>query len=347
MEPFAALSADGLATGVPGSRYQGDGRGGSSGASGAGYGGNGGRGAGQPRVGISYGDYRKPTFSGSTGGANIFPFTGGRAGGAIRLLAHDTLVADGIISSRGGTGETTRSGGGSGGSILVYASRVHGDGSFIVDGGKGDSSTSFYGGGGAAGRVALYYRENHFLGEFLAAGGSSSYEPGGPGTVYLELVKGVNGTYINDRIDVAAEAGWIDDKDILANGTKLQQNRTLYINARGRTPRTPTVSLENSYIDFALNSGSRAWLTLDGRRAGSNASDVILDELHLYGGAQLLFIRPQTPRSLLSVVIGRMNGDRTGKMHLGFNQSFLSLESHLPMNMVIYKARNKYRRVFQ
>lgn len=339
MEPFSLLTTDGQATGMTESRDSGGGRGSSSGASGAGYGGNGGRGSGQPRVGISYGDYRKPLLSGNTGGANVFPFKGGSGGGVIRLVAYDTLVADGVISSRGGTAESTRSGGGSGGTILIYASRLHGDGTFVVDGGKGDSSTTYYGGGGAAGRIALYYRENHFLGDFLAAGGSSSYEPGGPGTVYLELVQEVNGTYASNPINVAAEAGWAGEEDTVANGTKMAQNRTLYINARGKIPRFPSASLENSYTDLSLNAESRSWLTLDENPTDSNASNIVLDELHLYGGAQLAFVRPRNPRSTISIIIGRMKGDRTGKIHLGFNQSFLSLESHLPMNMVIYQVR--------
>ena len=339
MEPFAILSADGSATAMENSPHKGYGLGGSNGGSGAGYGGSGGRGYGLRRVGIPYGDYRKPILPGSTGGANIFPFKGGRGGGSIRLVAYDTLVADGAISSCGGVAESTRSGGGSGGSILVYASRVHGDGTFMVDGGKGDSSTKYYGGGGAAGRIALYYRENHFLGDFLGAGGSSSFEPGGPGSVYLELVREVNGTYLSDPIDFAAHFGRISHEDMVTNGTKTTQNRTLYINARGKTPRSAKASLENSYTDLSLNAESRCWLTLNEERAGSSRIGVMLDELHLYGGAQLLVVRPIRPRSSISIVIGHMKGDRTGKIHLGFNQSFLSLESHLPMNMAIYRVR--------
>lgn len=33
-----------------------------------------------------------------------------------------------------------------------------------------------------------------------------------------------------------------------------------------------------------------------------------------------------------------MEGDRTGTIHLGFNQTFLSLQSHLPMGLVIYQG---------
>lgn len=199
VEPFAYLLSDGLTKG-----NLGNGLAGTYGSSGGGHGGHGGRGTNQPRVGVSYGDFKIPTESGSNGGAGVFPYIGGRGGGRLTLIAHDTLTNDGNISSRGFKGSNTRSAGGSGGSVLVYASRIHGDGRFDISGGDGDGSTAYYGGGGAAGRIALYYRENHFLGQFVAFGGSSRYEPGSAGTVYLESVPGNNATYGHDRIDEAA-----------------------------------------------------------------------------------------------------------------------------------------------
>ena len=335
VEPFATLSGDGLVDHVTGLRYYGDGWGHVSGSSGAGHGGHGGIGGGQNKVGVSYGDYRKPTLFGSSGGASVFPFTGGLGGGRFRIIAHDTLVVDGTISSRGGKARATRGGGGSGGSVLAYASRLHGDGEVDVTGGDGDSDQ---GGGGAAGRVCLYYRENHFLGRFIAAGGVSSYEPGGPGTVFLENVPGMNLTYGHDRIDEAAHAERILGNDEVVNGTEWIQNRTLYINALGRNPRNPEANLSSSYIDFAVGGSSRVWLTLDEREFTANESDLKLEELHLYGGAQLAVIKPTNTRARVAVVIGQMEGDKTGKIHLGFNQTFLSLQSYLPMDMTIYQG---------
>ena len=58
----------------------------------------------------------------------------------------------------------------------------------------------------------------------------------------------------------------------------------------------------------------------------------------MYGGAQVMFTRPQRPREPLSLVIGRMQGDKRGNFFIGYNQSFLSLESYLPFNMVIYQG---------
>lgn len=33
-----------------------------------------------------------------------------------------------------------------------------------------------------------------------------------------------------------------------------------------------------------------------------------------------------------------MEGDRKGRLHIGFNQRFLSLQSFLPMDMIIYQG---------
>ena len=301
------LTASGLAVEVPGLHYYGDGWDGGSGSSGAGHGGHGGMGYGQSKVGISYGKYRKPINYGSTGGAQIFPFTGGLGGGRLKIIAHDTLVVDGQLSSLGGKARAKRGGGGSGGSILVYTSRIHGDGEIDVSGGDGDTSN---GGGGGAGRISLYYRENHFLGRVLAQGGASPYEPGGPGTVFLENVPGMNATYGHDRIDDAAHAErpFIDEE--VANGTRWTRNRTLYANAMGRIPRSPGANLSSSYGDFSRGGSSRIWLILDEEDLVSNGTDLDLDELQLYGGAQLAVINPANTKARISIVIGQMQGDR-------------------------------------
>lgn len=301
------LTASGLAVEVPGLHYFGDGWGGGSGSSGAGHGGHGGMGNGQSKVGISYGKYRKPINYGSTGGAQIFPFAGGLGGGRLTIIAHDTLVVDGQLSSLGGKARAKGSGGGSGGSILAYMSRIHGDGEIDVSGGDGDKSN---GGGGGAGRISLYYRENHFLGRVLAQGGASSYEPGGPGTVFLENVPGMNATYGHDRIDDAAHAArpFIDEE--VANGTKWMRNRTLYANGMGRIPRSPGANLSASYGDFSRGGSSRIWLILDEDDLVSNGTDLDLDELQLYGGAQLAVINPSNTKARISIVIGQMQGDR-------------------------------------
>ena len=186
--------------------------------------------------------------------------------------------------------------------------------------------------------MAIYYRENHFLGQFLAAGGSSSYEPGAAGTVYLENIRRVNGTYKSDPIDVAAESKWISNRDFVFNTTKVAQNRTLYINAMGKLPRSPSEDLSSSYAMYSTKGESRTWILLEDKDLLSNESDIQLEELHLYGGAQLLFVKPSSPRSRISIVVGKAEGDKSGRMHIGFNQSLLMHHSYLPADMVIYRG---------
>lgn len=82
-------------------------------------------------------------------------------------------------------------------------------------------------------------------------------------------------------------------------------HRTLYINALDRFPRNPKANLSLSYKDFSLNGPSRVWLTLEDRNLGINESDIELEELHVYGGAQIAFIKPLATDKLVSIVIGK------------------------------------------
>ena len=119
-----------------------------------------------------------------------------------------------------------------------------------------------------------------------------------------------------------------------SNETEFEiQNRTLYIHAHGRLPLSPNRNVSSSFNDFTKGASARTWLTLD-----TDDDDVKLNELQIYGGAQVLFIFPQKARHPLSLTVTRMQGDRTGSFFIGYNQSFLSLESYLPFNLVIYQG---------
>lgn len=52
------------------------------------------------------------------------------------------------------------------------------------------------------------------------------------------------------------------------------------------------------------------WLTLDDKDLENNGTDVELDELQLYGGAQLAILNPANAKARISIVIGQMQGDR-------------------------------------
>lgn len=319
LEPFSTLLADIQIFST--SHHIGRGKPHIEGSSGAGHGGHGGVGGGQAAIGISYGSYRVPHLTGQPGGTAVFPGIPGVGGGVLELVVQNTAHIDGVISAKGGNANSPRGGGSSGGSILVYASFVNGQGVLDVSGGDGDL---VYGGGGAAGRISVYTRANNYLGQFLATGGASHVEPGGAGTVYLERIT-QNDT---DKIDVQAS------RNFYANSSEFQlQNRTLYVNAHGRIPLEPQRNLSTSFGDFTKRASARTWVTLD-----IGEEKVRLSELQLYGGAQVLFLVPQKPRHPLSIVVSRMQGDRKGQLFVGYNQSFLALESFLPFSMVIYQG---------
>ena len=319
LEPYSTLSADNQI--MPSTPHVGDGKPHTSGSSGAGHGGHGGVGSGQNLVGISYGSFRTPRTSGRPGAAPVFPRVPGYGGGVLELVAQNTVHIDGTISARGGSAISLRGSGASGGSILVYGKHLRGQGLFDVSGGDEDKA---YSGGGAGGRISIYTAANNYIGQYQALGGESNIEPGGTGTVYLERIT-QNAT---DNIEVLAH------RNVYRNETEFDiQNRTLYINAYGRLPRYPDRNLSSSFDDFTQNASARTWLTLD-----PEDDNIKLSELQIYGGAQVLFIIPQKPRHPLSITITRMQGDRTGSFFIGYNQSFLSLESYLPFNMVIYQG---------
>ena len=319
LEPYSYLSTDNQIFSA--ASHIGSGKPNAGGSSGAGHGGHGGTGLGQASVGVAYGSFKTPRLSGRRGGAPVFPWIPGGGGGVLELVAQNSAHVDGVLSAKGGNAYSPRGSGASGGSILVYASFVHGQGVLDVSGGDGDLQ---FGGGGAAGRISVYSKHNNYLGQFLAIGGASNVEPGGAGTVYLERIT-QNDT---DRIEVLAH------RNFFTNSSEFRsQNRTLYVNAHGRIPRDSHRNMSSSFNDFTQRASARTWVTL-----GSSEENVTLSELQLFGGAQVLFIIPRKPKQPLSIIVSRMQGDRKGQLFIGYNQSFLSLESHLPFNMVIYQG---------
>ncbi len=139
---FLSVDSEGYVRGT------GEGRG-LSGRSGAGYGGAGGAGTGGAG-GDPYGLADTPTRLGSSGREHNH---GGTGGGALILEVDGTLTVDGMLTVRGGDGNT-RGGGGSGGSLWVKAATIAGNGRIGADGGTGDSDG---GGGGGGGRIRLDY----------------------------------------------------------------------------------------------------------------------------------------------------------------------------------------------
>ncbi|PIK33353.1 hypothetical protein BSL78_29826 [Apostichopus japonicus] len=325
----------------PEAQYQigkdlGYGVGSTSGSSGAGHGGNGGQGSSQNTVGTSYGNFAMPTDPGSSGGHSVFPHMGGAGAGMLFLETFDTLALDGTIEATGGFSRSPNSGGGSGGSIWIQAEYFDGDGTLDIGGGSGDGG----GGGGAGGFAAIYYTYNHYSGDFFTAGGLSSYEPGGSGTVYLHQLQAINGTQL---LDATSPEGRIHHE---SNVTSPLTNRTLYMNSRGRMPRVALQNLTDYYEDVS-NVGAMTWLEpsevapiVRERNTPSHYYEdhIIIDELHVYGGAEIGFVRPSQPRDELNIRLGTITGDYTARMMVGFNQTLYVSKAHFPLNVDIYRG---------
>jgi len=201
VESGGKVSADG--TGYPGRHESGTGPG--AGASAWATGGGGGHGAkGQNAAGSggnAYDSAARPVLPGSSGGAgqdiyhSVLP--GGAGGGAMWLSVSDTLAVNGTISADGVIG-AARSGGGSGGSILVEATNLVGAGSIHANGGPQNG-----GGNGAGGRIAVYTSNaNHTI--TFAANGAPGYETAGKGSIFFDFLDLSNSTVDISPAEVAA-----------------------------------------------------------------------------------------------------------------------------------------------
>lgn len=178
------LRADGLGN-PPGTGY---GAGSSSLLTGGGYGGCGGGNTNESCV--VYGSLYKAAEFGSGGGTSQEPDGNhGTAGGIIDVMASH-LVVDGVISSNGQSGDSTKTGGGSGGSVdISVTEKLSGRGQIKAEGGDGVGEITGAGGGG---RISLLITgDDKFSGTFSARGGNSSAKSGSPGTVYIEVGKTV------------------------------------------------------------------------------------------------------------------------------------------------------------
>ena len=192
--PQARLSADG--TGHAG------GRGASAGwpkqesaTGGGGHGGHGGQGSLHPSdsdpswPGAPYGSVGQPERMGSSGGVRAGNLAcPGRGGGAIRLIAAQTITIEGVISANGSRAQPgSACGGGAGGSIWLTAARYAGSGTVTANGGDGDVTTydgvDLQGGGGGGGRVALHGLSAQLPQYSIqAAAGANGLWAGEPGT---------------------------------------------------------------------------------------------------------------------------------------------------------------------
>ena len=171
----------------------------------------GGKGGGYQSVdsGLVYGDPRNPVSLGSGGGSwSGTSYVGGAGGGLVTIHATTSLVVDGAIRANGGLASSA-AGDGSGGSVMIRASRLAGNGSISADGGGSGAGV-----GGGGGRVALYcdYLDSAApLGNLLnvsAFAGHGNYDTrqASAGTVYVKYNQGQEELFIDDNSSGATAA---------------------------------------------------------------------------------------------------------------------------------------------
>jgi hypothetical protein len=186
----AAISATGQ--GFPTNAGPGAGANQACDGSGGGHGGIGGNSA-LDTGGNSYGSAVAPTALGSGGGAGCPGGSNGTGagGGAIKLIASNSITIDGAIRANGESAVAgTSGGGGAAGSVWIVASAVSGAGQISANGGNSDGSTN---GGGAGGRIAITPPSPApfayaFSGAISADPGSGGTTSATAGTIYIPPV---------------------------------------------------------------------------------------------------------------------------------------------------------------
>jgi len=132
-----------------------------------------------------------PVYDGSSGGSGTSSFGGGNGGGFLRVnVLNGSVTLDGVVAAAGlansvysNPSATYGPGGGSGGSIVIQADTIQGDGFLDASGGPGafNALCTVWGGGGGGGIILLdYHTADNFTGTYSVAGGSAT-SPAQPG----------------------------------------------------------------------------------------------------------------------------------------------------------------------
>lgn len=165
------------------------------------------------------------------------------------------------------------------------------------------------GGGGAGGRLALYFKSNRtYSGSFQALGGNGKDRAysGGAGTMFFYHLK--------------------------------HKHRTLMISNRNRRS-LPTAHKIQSYTDVGLVPGRTWLLPSSGEHSLAGNQNYHFEELQIYGGAHLAILT-DPPSRAASVFFRHMIGDRSGTIHVGYNQTMDLLRENidLPFNVHVYRG---------
>lgn len=188
----------------------------------ASHGGRGGYYSGSTAPGAIYDLTNAPAFAGSGGGGWVST-TGGTGGGAVRIVANDTVTVNGTITADGQDTSGTATGCGSGGSIFITTRLLAGNGTMRARGGRA-TGTGACGGGG---RIAVIYDTATQSTSavpgivFSAAGnyGTASYLDSDAGTLFFPDNTFLQETFVHSgEWWVDGFTNWTPNNLIVSNG---------------------------------------------------------------------------------------------------------------------------------
>ena len=230
-----------------------------------------------------YDNVKQPVEKGSGGGNG--GGTGGSGGGLLHWKVGTNIEIDGLLSLKGADGSGSHAAGGSGGSLYIETMTMTGHGEINVRGGDGVNQ----GGGGAGGRIGIACQFRYwFGGDFVNRGGA------GAGSYDLTRGAAAGTAY------VANQNRPLSYRELKyhpgTNHTYFQvDHQYIHIDNEGRDVEVATLVMQDQQVLLEF------------------------DEMELTGYARLLFFHP-TDAELVTVIVHRFIGDKTGKAHLRSDQ---------------------------
>ena len=124
------------------------------------------------------------------------------------------------------------------------------------------------------------------------------------------------------------------------------ENRTLQVNNNGKEPVQPHRNLTEFYSDYAQASGVTFIFPGDypedvkvSKEIENTVTDITLEYLQIYRSAQLAFLAttdPEDYKNLVNLTVEEIEGDRSGNLHIGYNQTLYIGTGELPTAAQLY-----------
>jgi Uri superfamily endonuclease len=210
---------------------------------------------------------------------------GGNGGGVLLWNISQRMELNGLLALQGDNGVSGNSGGGSGGSVNMFTTNFTGHGEINVRGGDGSGTT---GGGGAGGRIGIHCRYRYsYGGKFTNRGGD-----GGSSKV-LTHGAAAGTTYVENNFRPLAYRILKHMKG--TNNTYFQVDHLYcHMDNVGNLVPVPTMIMVNETVDYEF------------------------DEFEVTGHSRVIIYHPGRP---VEVVIHKIEGDRTGQIHMRSDQT--------------------------